>query len=105
VLATYRKRTSLSAIETRYPAAQISAFESVMREHFGERAEGLIAHARDQHAAMMLGLALQQLNQMQRAKAGRTFCALLRHHSSYLWRHARGKVIHRGSIRRLLRIP
>lgn len=104
ILTMYRKRTSIGASESRYPANQILAFEAVMREHFGERAESLIAHARDQRAAILLGLASRQLDQMRQAEAMRTFLELIRYRPSYLWRQVGiGRYLQPSNLLRLLR--
>jgi glycosyltransferase involved in cell wall biosynthesis len=95
VLAAYRKRRSVSVQEERYSIEQKAEFERVMREHFGELAENLIEHARDQRAAMLLALLCQQQMDHMHGDALRTLYELIRFRPSYLLRSV--------PIRRLMR--
>ena len=82
-LWTYRKRTRLDVHDLRYPLAMRTAFEHVMREHFGPRARRLIAHTRDERAAILLALGLGQLDAGDRRAAIRTFTELMRYRPTY----------------------
>ena len=86
-LSVYRKRESVVSEEVRYPPAFKAEFERVTREQFGRRAEPLIAHMRNQRAAMLLALALNQIDQMQALEAMHTFTELIRYRPLYLFRN------------------
>jgi len=104
-LTVYRKRSSIRVIDKRYPLEQLLMFERIMREHFGRRAEGLIAHARDQRAAMLLGVALHEIDQGRPADAIRTLYELICYRPSYPLRSVPlRRLVQRHNLSRLARI-